>query len=125
MKRTLLFFCVFATIIVNPYAEEINHYKARVSQKIAELELDGALALWFTDADTGLPLEGAFVGIEGKGTTKTDRDGIAAFPVFPDDTYYFIFQKNGYMDLDDKFTVFGGSIFSINIRSLKGLKLII
>jgi hypothetical protein len=92
--------------------EREDIYLARIGQKIAELELDDALSLWFTDADTGKPIKGALVAIENTGSTRTDDDGLAIFPVTNDGTHAFIFQKDGYVTTKDTFNIVFGSIFS-------------
>ena len=73
--------------------------------------MNGALSLWITDCDTGEGIEGALVAIENVGSTKSDSDGVAAFPVLEDGTYNFIVQHDKYVLTKDSFEVFGGSIF--------------
>ncbi|GHV78276.1 hypothetical protein AGMMS49944_00670 [Spirochaetia bacterium] len=93
----------------DPRADAI--YKTRILQKITELEMDDILSLWFTDADTGSPIEGMIVAIENSGTVKTDADGLALFPVLDDGEHAFIVQKEGYVMMKDTFKVLIGSIF--------------
>lgn len=93
------------------HAEDDAVYKARILHRIAEREMDGVLSLWITDCDTGKPVEGALVAIEGAGSTQSDKDGIASFPVVEDGTYHFIIQHEDYVLTKDSFDVFGGAIF--------------
>jgi hypothetical protein len=86
-------------------------YKAQIMVKIAELEMDDILTLWFTDADTGSPIEGMIVAIQNSGMARTDADGLAMFPVLDDGEHSFIIQKEGYVMMKDTFTVFEGTIF--------------
>lgn len=110
MKKKILLAVLFgATVFL--YAENDAEYKARILHRIAELEMDGVLSLWITDCDTGKPVYGALVAIEGVGSTKSDKDGIASFPVTEDGTYNFIIQHENYVMTKDSFEVFGGAIF--------------
>jgi hypothetical protein len=111
MKRTVVFLMVFFLPFFLTAQEKDAVYRARVGQRIAELELDDALSLWICDADTGSPLVGALVAIENAGSVTTDRDGLAIFPVVEDGDHAFIMKKNGYITVKDSFTVFGGAIF--------------
>lgn len=110
MKKKILVVVLFMAAIFL-HAENDAVYKARIMHRIAELEMDGVLSLWITDCDTGKPIEGAFVAIEGVGSTKSDKDGIASFPVTEDGTYNFIIQHENYVMTKDSFDVFGGTIF--------------
>jgi hypothetical protein len=104
--------CLFSVVIAQDNTEREDIYLARVGQKIAELELDDALSLWFTDADTGKPIKEALVAIENTGSTRTDMDGLAVFPIVNDGKHTFIFQKEGYVTTKDTFNVTLSSIFS-------------
>jgi hypothetical protein len=86
-------------------------YQAQIQSMIMELEMDDLLALWFTDADTGQPIADALVAIEKKGGIKTNKDGLAIFPVVEDGEHRFIIQKEGYVTYQGSFTVFVGTIF--------------
>jgi hypothetical protein len=110
MLLIVLVCCTFHVIAQNdPRVDAI--YQVRIMHKIAELEMDDILSLWFTDADTGLPIEGMVVAIQNAGSVKTDADGLAMFPVVDDGEHSFIVQKEGYVMLKDSFTVFEGVIF--------------
>lgn len=93
------------------YGETDAVHTAKILQRMAEMEMNGALSLWITDCDTGEGIEGALVAIENVGSTKSDSDGVAAFPVLEDGTYNFIVQHDKYVLTKDSFEVFGGSIF--------------
>ena len=103
--------CLLQFVTAQNNTEREDIYLARVSQKIAELEMDDAMSLWFTDADTGKPIQGALVAIEKVGSTKTDEDGLAVFPVLKDGEHAFIIQKDGYVTTKDTFNVLLDSIF--------------
>jgi hypothetical protein len=115
-KKVVLLFlglhCIinFAMPQNNPEREDI--YLARVGLRVQEIELQDALSLWFTDADTGQPIQGALVAIENTGSTRTDEDGLGVFPIIADGEYAFIFQKDGYVTTKDVFFIYMGSIFS-------------
>jgi hypothetical protein len=116
MKRvfavTVILFCsLFQIANAQDFIEREDVYLARIGQKILILEMEGALSLWFTDADTGRPLQGALVTIENIGSTRTDADGLAIFPVINDGEHTFIFQKEGYVTTRDTFRVVFESIF--------------
>jgi hypothetical protein len=111
VKKAALFFLLIFRISGLWSGEPEGAYQARVSQRIAELELEDALALWITDTDTGEPVAGALVAIENAGSTRTDQDGLAVFPVLEEGAHSFIVQKEGYIIVKDAFTVFGGSLF--------------
>jgi hypothetical protein len=85
-------------------------YRGRIATKIALLRFEGKAALWFSDADTGLPLEGAQVSIENTGVITTDSDGLVIFPVPADGVHAFSLKKDGFMPVEDNFTVTFGSI---------------
>ena len=92
-------------------------YLIRVAEKIMELEMEEAFSLWFTDADTGKPIQTALVAFKNSvtnstGSTQTDEDGLAIFPVYENGIHEFIFQKEGYITTKDTFTVIAGTIFS-------------
>jgi hypothetical protein len=118
MKKTVLSLCLLVTGILLLSAESDAVYKSRISQKMADVEMFGGLALWFTDAETGEAVEGADFSIEGYGRCTTDKDGLAVFPRTLDDgtelsdgDHQFTIQKDGYMTVTDTFTIFGGSIY--------------
>lgn len=110
MKKNYFVFCLmcFCTFV---YAKSDSVYKARISQRIAELEMQDVLSLWITDCDTGNPVKEAQIAIKDIGSTKTDADGLACFPMLDDGNYEFIISHNDYALTKDTFTVFGGSIF--------------
>ena len=110
MKKIVLIF-VLAGSLCFAYGETDGVYTARILSRMAEMEMNGALSLWITDCDTGEGIEGALVAIENVGSTKSDADGVAAFPVLEDGTYNFIVQHDDYVLTKDSFEVFGGSIF--------------
>lgn len=110
MKKIILMF-VLAGSLCFAYGETDAVYTARILSRMAEMEMNGALSLWITDCDTGEGIEGALVAIENVGSTKSDADGVAAFPVLEDGTYNFIVQHDDYVLTKDSFEVFGGSIF--------------
>jgi hypothetical protein len=85
-------------------------YRGKVAAKIAQLSFEEKSALWFSDADTGLPLEGARVSIENAGLVTTDSDGLAIFPTPADGVHAFSAEKPGFMRVEDSFTVAFGSI---------------
>jgi len=98
-------------------SEREDIYLTRISQKIMEMEMLDAFSLWFTDADTGKPIQGARVALKDTvknttGSTVTDEDGLAIFPIFPNGAHEFIFQKDGYVTTKDIFNVVAGTIFS-------------
>jgi hypothetical protein len=115
MKKLVLaiiVFCsMFQTAIAQSEDEREDIYLARVGLRVLELEMEEALSLWFTDADTGKPLQGALVAIEDIGSSRTDSDGLAIFPVVDDGKYAFIFQKDGYITIKNTFFVSNGTIF--------------
>jgi hypothetical protein len=122
--------CLLKFVTAQDNTEREDIYLARVGQRIAELEMDDALSLWFTDADTGRPIQGALVAIENTGSTRTDDDGLAIFPVIKDGEHAFIFQKEGYVTTKDTFKVLLGSIFfnkySIpQIKQIEHIKIIL
>jgi hypothetical protein len=92
-------------------AQQDALYQRRVAARIAELVFDEKTALWFTNADTGLPVASALVDIENFISVTTDADGVAVFPIPPDGSYRFRVAKNGFMALEDSFTVVFGSLF--------------
>ena len=110
MKKTFVLF-IFSIILCFAYGETDAVYTARILSRMAEMEMNGALSLWITDCDTGEGIEGALVAIENVGSTKSDADGVAAFPVLEDGTYNFIVQHDDYVLTKDSFEIFGGSIF--------------
>jgi hypothetical protein len=95
------------------------------------MAMSGEAALWFTDADTGLPLEGARVTIDSvDGVIKTDADGLAIFAVPDDGKHVFSLEKQGYIILEDTFTVMLGQVifnkFSIPPASpVKRIKIVL
>jgi len=108
----LVVFCsLFQTVMAQSKDEREDIYLARVGLRVLELEMEGSLSLWFTDADTGKPVPEALVAIENTGSTKTDSDGLAIFPVINDGEYAFIFQEDGYITTKNTFFVRGGTIF--------------
>lgn len=110
MKKILNAICLICgCLLLN--AESSSLYKTKISQKIAELELEDVLSLWITDCDTGEPVKDAQIAIKDIGSTKTDADGLAMFPMIEDGNYEFIIKHNDYAMTKDVFTVFGGSIF--------------
>jgi len=115
MKKLLFVFlglsCLFSIVTAQDNTEREDIYLARVGQRILELEMEDAMSLWFTDADTGKPIQGALVAIEKAGSTRTDEDGLAVFPVLNDGEHAFIIQKDGYVTTKEKFNVLLGSVF--------------
>jgi hypothetical protein len=85
-------------------------YKERIAAKIAGLAFDGESALLLADADTGRPLAGATVRIDGAGSFVSDADGLAVFPTLKDGRHKFSVQKAGFIQLDDSFEVVFGSV---------------
>lgn len=110
MKKIVLIFALIGSLCF-AYGETDAVYTARILSRIAEMEMNGALSLWITDCDTGEGIEGALVAIENVGSTKSDADGVAAFPILEDGTYNFIIQHDDYVLTKDSFEVFDGSIF--------------
>ncbi len=110
MKKSFLILIVLSMFSFL-HAEIDSVYKARIQQKIAELEFDGMLSLWITDGDTGKPIQSATVDISNIGTFKTDSNGIASFPTLADGIYDFTIDHNEYVPTNEKFEVFGESIF--------------
>ena len=110
MKKIVLIFALIGSLCF-AYGETDAVYTARILSRIAEMEMNGALSLWITDCDTGEGIEGALVAIENVGSTKSDADGVAAFPILEDGTYNFIIQHDDYVLTKDSFEVFVGSIF--------------
>ena len=110
MKKSFLILIVLSMFSFL-HAEIDSVYKARIQQKIAELEFGGMLSLWITDCDTGKPIESATVDISNIGTFKTDSNGIASFPMLADGIYGFTINHNEYVPTNEKFEVFGESIF--------------
>ena len=102
MKKIVLIF-VLASSLCFAYGETDAVYTARILSRIAEMEMNGALSLWITDCDTGEGIEGALVAIENVGSTKSDADGVAAFPILEDGTYNFIIQHDDYVLTKDSF----------------------
>jgi len=115
MRRFALAFVVFCslfqTVVAQSEDEREDIYLARVGLRVLELEMENTLSLWFTDADTGKPIQEALVAIENTGSTRTDADGLAIFPVVNNGEYAFIFQKDGYITTKNTFFVSGGTIF--------------
>ncbi|GHV33223.1 hypothetical protein AGMMS4952_24890 [Spirochaetia bacterium] len=115
MKNQIMLFIVFVCSTFQVMAQNDTMkdlvYKSQIMAKIAELEMDDILTLWFTDADTGSPIEGMTVAIQNSGSVKTDADGLAMFPVVDDGEHSFITQKEGYVMIRDTFTVFEGVMF--------------
>ena len=107
MKKSFLILIVLSMFSFL-HAEIDSVYKARIQQKIAELEFDGMLSLWITDGDTGKPIQSATVDISNIGTFKTDSNGIASFPTLADGIYDFTIDHNEYVPTNEKFEVFGG-----------------
>ena len=110
MKKSFLILLIMSALSFL-YAENDSVYKARIQQKIAELEFDGLLSLWITDCDTGKPIQAATVDILNVGTFKTDSNGIASFPALADEIYDFTINHDEYVPTNEKFEVFGESIF--------------
>lgn len=110
MRKGIIAFA-FIISLCCVYGETDAVHTAKILQRMAEMEMNGALSLWITDCDTGEGIEGALVAIENVGSTKSDSDGVAAFPVLEDGTYNFIVQHDKYVLTKDSFEVFGGSIF--------------
>ena len=113
-KNVMLFIaicCLLQFVTAQNNTEREDIYLARVGQRILELEMEEALSLWFTDADTGKPIVGALVAIEKSGSTRTDEDGLAIFPVLNDGEHAFIIQKDGYVTTKDTFNVLLSSVF--------------
>lgn len=132
MKRKLItvfvvLFCILHPAAAQYFVEREDVYLARIGQRIIELEMQEALSLWFTDADTGKPIQGARVAIENTGSTITDEDGLAVFPVIDNGSYDFIIQKEGYVTTRDTFTVTSGTIIAnkysipkiLNVENIK------
>ncbi len=110
MRKGIIAFA-FIISLCCVYGETDAVHTAKILQRMAEMEMNGALSLWITDCDTGEGIEGALVAIENVGSTKSDSDGVAAFPVLEDGKYNFIVQHDKYVLTKDSFEVFGGSIF--------------
>jgi hypothetical protein len=112
LMGAILFCCLLQITMAQDFNEREDIYLARVGLKILELEMQGALSLWFTDADSGRPIQGALVAIEA-GSTTTNEDGLAIFPaqVLKNGENVFIFQKEGYVTTRDTFNVILGTIF--------------
>jgi hypothetical protein len=106
-------------------------YQSKVASRIAIMAMSGEAALWFTDADTGLPLTGAKVIIDGaKSGIETDVDGLAVFPAPDDGKHTFSVTKQGYIFFEDSFTVRLGQIifnkFSIpHVSQVKQIKIVL
>ncbi|HAZ96177.1 MAG TPA: hypothetical protein DCW73_02790, partial [Treponema sp.] len=83
MKKSFLILLIMSAVSFL-YAENDFVYKARIQQRIAELEFYGFLSLWITDCDTGKPIQAATVDISNVGIFKTDSNGIASFPALAD-----------------------------------------
>lgn len=109
MKKSFLILLVMSVFSVL-HAENDSVYKARIQQKIAELEFNGLLSLWITDCDTGKPVQEATVDISNVGTFKTDSNGIASFPALADGIYNFTINHDDYVFTNEKFEVFSESI---------------
>jgi len=134
MKRIVLALVIicslFQTVMAQSEDEREDIYLARVGLRVLELEMNNTLSLWFSDADTGKPVPEALVAIENTGSTKTDADGLAIFPVVNDGKYAFIFQKDGYITTKNTFFVGDGSIhhnkFSIpKLKQIDHIKIIL
>ncbi|MDR1903771.1 MAG: hypothetical protein LBQ88_16000 [Treponema sp.] len=109
MKKLLyLLFAVCCAAAVQAQSDPL--YRGKVAAKITELTFEGKSALWFSSADTGLPLEGARVSVENAGVVITDADGLAVFPTPADGVHNFLVEKSGFMRVEDSFTVTFGSI---------------
>jgi uncharacterized protein YfaP (DUF2135 family) len=115
MKKAIVFLTVFS-IGAMCFAQQGQDggtsdrlYQSRVASRIAFMAMSDEAALWFTDADTGLPLEGARVVIDGA-VIISDKDGLAVFDVPDDGKYMFSVEKQNYIFLEDTFTVMLGQI---------------
>jgi hypothetical protein len=112
MKKLLyLLFAVCCASAVQAQSDPL--YRGKVAAKIAQLAFEGKSVLWFSNADTGLPLEEARISVENSGVVITDSDGLAVLPTPGDGVHQFLFQKPGFMTVADSFTVnFGSIIFN-------------
>ena len=111
MAALLSLFFLFQFVIAQNNSANDKVYFAKIKQRMLELEMEGSLSLWFTDAETGRPIEGASVVIGKNDSIETDFDGLAILPVIKDGRYGFTFQKEGYITTKDTFEVIIGSIF--------------
>ncbi|GHT82772.1 hypothetical protein FACS1894137_02310 [Spirochaetia bacterium] len=115
MKKVFLYFMLSAFCCISLQAQSSGvfndkMYKARIGMKMMELETEGLLSLWFTDANTGRPLNGSRVLIDGGAAMVTDSDGLVIFSRPQDGEHRFMFQKDGYVTVQDTFTVMLGTI---------------
>ncbi|GHU83558.1 hypothetical protein FACS189468_8760 [Spirochaetia bacterium] len=111
MRKPAFLLFILLCVTVTLHAQSDALYKGRIAAKIAQLAFDEESALWFTDADTGLPLTSARVVIENIGAITTDADGLAIFSTPEDGYYHFTISKTGFMTVEDTFRVALGSIF--------------
>ncbi|GHV89591.1 hypothetical protein AGMMS50268_00940 [Spirochaetia bacterium] len=111
MRKSIFLLFILLCAAVTLHAQFDALYKGRIAAKIAQLAFDEESVLWFTDANTGLPLVSAQVVIEKVGTVTTDADGLAIFSTPQDGYYHFTVSKNGFMMVEDNFRVALGSVF--------------
>ncbi len=110
MKYIIFITLLLFTTLTNIYAQG-TAWEAKTAAKIAKnASFEKTLSLWFLEAETGNPLRGATVIIEGIGTFTTDRDGLIYFDTPANKEYSFILRKEGYCELDDVFEVQLGRI---------------
>jgi hypothetical protein len=101
-------------------AQEKKETRKHSKQAFEELEdaqleyEEGKLRLWFNDAVTGMPIEGAAIRIEGIGNFITDSRGTVIFPIPEDGTYIVSFRKNNYIPSDFTIEIDAGTIFTNN-----------
>jgi hypothetical protein len=74
-------------------------------------EEEGKLILRFYNAETGETVDGAAVKIEGIGSYTSDLAGKVAFNTVDDGTYYFLFEKSGFITTKYRFEIIAGTIF--------------
>jgi hypothetical protein len=107
MKKYLFsIFILFTTLTVNAQKDKMVDVMDDSQQ-----EEEGKLVLRFFNAETGETVDGASVKIEGIGSFTSDLAGKVTFNTVDDGTYYFLFEKNGFIKTKYRFEIIAGTIF--------------
>ena len=105
MKKAIIgifFLCLAMSI----YTQDDFGYEDNIAVIMAENEaFENILSLWFTEAETGKPIDSASIVINGLGKYTSDKNGLIYFKIPKNGKYAFAFDKDGYVPFKDEFEV--------------------
>ncbi|GAB4169776.1 MAG: hypothetical protein Kow00108_03580 [Calditrichia bacterium] len=113
----VIFFLLFGSLFAQVNPQDVKKKSKHAFEDLEDAELEyeeGKLRIWFIDAVTGMPIEGAAVGIDKVGKFISNARGAVEFEIPDDGVYIVSFRKNKYIPADFTIEIEAGTIFSNN-----------